>query len=486
MKKLFSVLFSILFLLNLTSAQERAMGLEMDDDSYMKYEKLSDFFGSMLAESPVKLSLKDYSPIPGSQGSISSCVGHSVGYGCMSMEYAIKANNKTKADITRDAFSALYIYNQIISGSNCLQGSKFDDAFRLLKNSGNVKYSEFDKVYGITNCSAKPDYKLNDKAKDSKIEESVRIFDIYDSMDKKVSAVKLAISQKHPVMIGMLLKDNFDYLNASNYIYNPGDGLYVGGHAMVVVGYNDITKRFEILNSWGENWGNKGYFEMSYSDFAKDCKYGFYMNVKPRIPQNITPVTIVKNLMQGEFNIKSISTNNNKVDFTDESAVWKNGYYELLKKNWPLGSQFQLHTYNVTAGQYVYVFSIDPEKRSYVHFPKNENLSSEYYGLVNSPIIPSNAASIIIPDENSALTKDKAGTDYLFILYCNKPLNLSDLKTKINTLAATDSDPVNNFYRIFANDIIPSSYITYGNTTMSVKTEYGNKTIAPLILKIGS
>ena len=35
-----------------------------------------------------------------------------------------------------------------------------------------------------------------------------------------------------------------------------------GGHAMVVVGYDDdkYGGAFEILNSWGTYWGNKGFY----------------------------------------------------------------------------------------------------------------------------------------------------------------------------------------------------------------------------------
>ena len=38
----------------------------------------------------------------------------------------------------------------------------------------------------------------------------------------------------------------------------------VGGHAGVAVGYNDGKGLFTILNSWGEVWGDEGYFYMPY------------------------------------------------------------------------------------------------------------------------------------------------------------------------------------------------------------------------------
>ena len=38
----------------------------------------------------------------------------------------------------------------------------------------------------------------------------------------------------------------------------------LGCHAMLIVGYNDSSRRFKVLNSWGPNWGDNGYCYMPY------------------------------------------------------------------------------------------------------------------------------------------------------------------------------------------------------------------------------
>jgi C1A family cysteine protease len=46
------------------------------------------------------------------------------------------------------------------------------------------------------------------------------------------------------------------------------DGI-VGGHAVVAVGYSNTASNpyMWVRNSWGPNWGNKGYYKMPFSWF---------------------------------------------------------------------------------------------------------------------------------------------------------------------------------------------------------------------------
>jgi C1A family cysteine protease len=38
----------------------------------------------------------------------------------------------------------------------------------------------------------------------------------------------------------------------------------LGGHCVVAVGYDDEKQLFKCRNSWGTDWGDKGYFYMPY------------------------------------------------------------------------------------------------------------------------------------------------------------------------------------------------------------------------------
>ena len=43
----------------------------------------------------------------------------------------------------------------------------------------------------------------------------------------------------------------------------------IGGHAMMMVGYDDSARLFWIRNSWGNAWGQAGYCQIPY-DYLTD------------------------------------------------------------------------------------------------------------------------------------------------------------------------------------------------------------------------
>lgn len=49
-------------------------------------------------------------------------------------------------------------------------------------------------------------------------------------------------------------------------------GNLVGGHAYLLLGYNDTTKLAMLQNSWGTDWGQRGRFFLSYADLDRLIK----------------------------------------------------------------------------------------------------------------------------------------------------------------------------------------------------------------------
>jgi len=44
----------------------------------------------------------------------------------------------------------------------------------------------------------------------------------------------------------------------------------LGGHAVMAAGYEDSAKRVLVRNSWGADWGIKGYFTIPYDYVSND------------------------------------------------------------------------------------------------------------------------------------------------------------------------------------------------------------------------
>ena len=75
-----------------------------------------------------------------------------------------------------------------------------------------------------------------------------------------------SLNVKHPDIVyaqAILETGNF----TSEYYKKYHNMMGFGGHAMCVIGYDDRKDggAFEIMNSWGTDWGQNGYFMMPYS-----------------------------------------------------------------------------------------------------------------------------------------------------------------------------------------------------------------------------
>jgi len=76
-------------------------------------------------------------------------------------------------------------------------------------------------------------------------------------------AVKTEL-MKGPLMTTMLVYEDFIFYKGG--VYKNLTGEQLGGHAVTLVGWDDQDQAWIVRNSWGEDWGEKGYFRIAYSD----------------------------------------------------------------------------------------------------------------------------------------------------------------------------------------------------------------------------
>lgn len=79
--------------------------------------------------------------------------------------------------------------------------------------------------------------------------------------------VRSALADGYPVVFGMMLRESFHRAaTGKGIVPMPADGdLSLGGHAMLIVGYDTEARMYLVRNSWGERWGDRGYCRIPFA-----------------------------------------------------------------------------------------------------------------------------------------------------------------------------------------------------------------------------
>ena len=221
---------------------------------------------------PEKVDLSPGMPPVGHQGRQGSCVGWAMGYAIKSYHEKRERNwsygphVQLEGGAGEHVFSPAFIYNQLNKGRD--RGSNPLDALRLLKSKGVapwrvMPYRE-DDFLRLPNLPA-----LREALR-------YRIRDYRRVNHANPALLKAALAAGNPVFIGLKTHDNF-YRLGSSEVYDGGKGAFRGGHAAVLVGYDDNratpggkSGAYRIYNSWGVGWGDRGYGWISYRSMARD------------------------------------------------------------------------------------------------------------------------------------------------------------------------------------------------------------------------
>jgi len=87
---------------------------------------------------------------------------------------------------------------------------------------------------------------------------------------ENIKKMKQAIYHYGPISTTFTVYSDFTYYTGGVYKYSGGVPL--GGHAVVIVGWDDEERCWIVKNSWGEYWGENGYFRFSWDDWI--CMFG--------------------------------------------------------------------------------------------------------------------------------------------------------------------------------------------------------------------
>jgi C1A family cysteine protease len=208
------------------------------------------------AELPAKVDLRaQCSPVE-DQGQLGSCTGNAL---AGALEFLEKKDGVPFKDVSR-----LFIYynERVIEHSvKSDSGAMIRDGIKTLAKQGAC--SEKSWPYLISKFSVKPTAACYKEAGQHQITSYQRI-EVLDEM-------RTCLADGYPFVFGFTVYESFESQQVANTgaVQMPKSSeKVVGGHAVLAVGYDDKEKRFIVRNSWGANWGIKGYFTMPYAYLA--------------------------------------------------------------------------------------------------------------------------------------------------------------------------------------------------------------------------
>ena len=204
---------------------------------------------------PKKIDLRNKFPEVYDQGKIGSCTANSL---CSIFEYDSINNFKG---------SRLFLYYNerlINQETNIDEGASITDGIYCLKKYGICSEKEW--PYNITNLFIKPYDICYENAKNNFVIEAFYI-------ENDIYTIKYWLTKNEPISLGISIYSNFMNITASstgNVDIPIETDEYLGGHAVIICGYDDITKKFTLRNSWGSHWGDNGYFYLPYDYITND------------------------------------------------------------------------------------------------------------------------------------------------------------------------------------------------------------------------
>jgi hypothetical protein len=494
-------------------------GLLFDDNAYentpLKARNVS--FQDVVGETSMA-SLKDFVPVIRNQGGYGTCVGWSSTYYGRTILHARMENITNKEEISANAYSPVFTYLRanVDDDYNCQGGAYIGRAMETMVDEGTPLLKDFNVM-----CETDVPEVVLQLASENKIKDFVRLFGSNEPDELKIETVKRALIHENPVIIGFVVENSF--YTAKN-VYEPDNGEETGGHAMCVIGFDDdkYGGSFEIVNSWGDQWGNEGYIWVRYKDFAKYSRYAFEMISQPKkkkkkvnvevnddkkddndedITDNdvtedddddkvvevvVEDEVVVKSVLAGELELKLYDDSKMKVvqntgeykktilgfqDVVIDEETQSIGDYATVD-TYPMGTRYRMYA-KVSKPAYVYVIGADSNDDSGVLFPHKEGIS---------PYMAYENTSVIVPGEKYwfRLNSD-VESDFSIVIFSQDKIDVQAVKKQMD---AMKGDLLDKLYVIFNDKLISKDDISLNKNAMGFKAEYTNGTMAMMILDI--
>ena len=206
-----------------------------------------------LAKLPKKIDLTPKCPPVYDQGQLGSCTGNAIA--------AAFQFEMLKQHVAAFIPSRLFIYYNERSIENTINvdnGAQIRDGIKSIAKLGVCPETMW--PYITSEFTHKPYAECYANAMQHRAIKFQRVV-------RDIEQMKGCLAEGNPFVVGFTVYNSFESseMATTGILEMPKKGeAMVGGHAVLVVGYDDSSKRFIVRNSWGANWGKGGYFTMPY------------------------------------------------------------------------------------------------------------------------------------------------------------------------------------------------------------------------------
>ena len=222
----------------------------------------------VVAKLPTKVDLRKKCPPVYNQGRIGSCTANAIG---AAMQF-VRRIEKRKPDFVP---SRLFIYwneRNIEHTVSVDSGAQIRDGIKVVAKLGVCAET----MWAYDDTPADPHNSVWPQGALPTVKPSKKCYMAagknqaiaYQRIAANLSQMKGCLSSGYPFIIGFSVYESFEGPKVEKTgelnMPEPGEAL-VGGHAVLVVGYDETKQRFLVRNSWGKNWGKAGYFTMPYA-----------------------------------------------------------------------------------------------------------------------------------------------------------------------------------------------------------------------------
>lgn len=217
---------------------------------------------------PNVVDLRSYCSPVENQGNLGSCTGQAI---AGAIELLNKRNGKYN-DISR---LFIYYYERLLIGTvNYDSGAYIRDGIKATNHYGASLETYW--PYDVKKFRLEPVVEAKNDALNRKVTRYERITSFDGCID--------ALSNGYPIVMGFNVYDSFMSVSVArtgNMPYpNTKREKLLGGHAVLLVGYDKKRKVFIARNSWGDRWGERGYFYMPFAVVTNTSMSGDFWIIK--------------------------------------------------------------------------------------------------------------------------------------------------------------------------------------------------------------